>query len=161
MGVAMRDRRMDRLVALPFSVGCVSQSSVAITEGHHPKRAQIEPAGTAASSGGRGGRHATGKRPSISAGIQKMLKSLKRFSQLFVLDKEEEEEAEEVEMEIGFPTDVQHVAHIGWDGFSTMKSWGRAPDCLSLPNSFSLKPFELAMAAAQAGGPPPHGPLRA
>lgn len=90
-----------------------------------------------------------------------MLKSLKRFSQLFVLDKEEEEEAEEVEMEIGFPTDVQHVAHIGWDGFSTMKSWGRAPDCLSLPNSFSLKPFELAMAAAQAGAPPPHGPLRA
>ncbi|CAL9104176.1 unnamed protein product [Musa textilis] len=157
----MRDRRMDRLVAFPFSVGCVSQSSVAITQGH-PKRAQIEPAGAAASSGG-GGRHSTGKRPSISAGIQKMLKSLKRFSQLFVLDKEEEEEAEEVEMEIGFPTDVQHVAHIGWDGFSsmsTMKSWGRAPDCLSLPSSFSLKPFELAM-AAQAGAPPPHGPLRA
>ncbi|KAJ8470315.1 hypothetical protein OPV22_024658 [Ensete ventricosum] len=157
----MRDRRMDRLVAFPFSVGCVSQSSVAITESH-PKRAQqIEPGGTAASSGG-GGRHSTGKRPGISAGIQKMLKSLKRFSQLFVLDKEEEEEVV-VEMEIGFPTDVQHVAHIGWDGFSgmsTMKSWGRAPECLSLPNSFSLNPLELAM-AAQAGAPPPHGPPRA
>lgn len=82
---------------------------------------------------------------------------------------EEEEDEEEAEMEIGFPTDVQHVAHIGLDGLShTMGSskksgWDMAaPEFLPLP-SFSMKQFELAM-AAQAGAPPPppppppHGP---
>lgn len=27
------------------------------------------------------------------------------------------------EMEIGFPTDVKHVAHIGWDGSGSAPSW--------------------------------------
>ena len=32
--------------------------------------------------------------------------------------------AKEREMEIGYPTDVKHVAHIGWDGPSgTAPSW--------------------------------------
>lgn len=36
---------------------------------------------------------------------------------LFHLSTEkEDEEEEEEEMQIGFPTDVKHVAHIGWDG---------------------------------------------
>lgn len=34
---------MDRFVILPFSVGCVSQSSVAVCE-NQPKRAQAEAA---------------------------------------------------------------------------------------------------------------------
>lgn len=98
-------------------------------------------------------------RPNISAGFQKLVKSLKSISQYLVFHDEEDEE--ELEMEIGYPTDVQHVAHIGWDGFngvSCKKSWDRAPEFLSLP-SFSLKQFELAM-AAQAGAPPlnSHGP---
>ena len=96
-------------------------------------------------------------RPSISAGFQKLIKSFKNLSQLFVIFKED---AEEIEMEIGFPTDVKHVAHIGWDGFnnvSSMKSWDKAPDFLSIP-SLSLRQFELAM-EAQTGAPPPHGPL--
>lgn len=56
-------------------------------------------------------------------------------------------------MEIGFPTDVKHVTHIGWDGPTTttttsMKGWDDfiAPDLLSLP-AISLRQFELAMAA--------------
>lgn len=33
----------------------------------------------------------------------------------------------EREMEIGYPTDVKHVAHIGWDGPSgTGPSWVRS-----------------------------------
>ncbi|KAL6282106.1 hypothetical protein ACE6H2_013035 [Prunus campanulata] len=37
-------------------------------------------------------------------------KIFKYFSQMFVV--------KEREMEIGYPTDVKHVAHIGWDGQS-------------------------------------------
>ncbi|CAL9150816.1 unnamed protein product [Musa hybrid cultivar] len=101
------------------------------------------------------------RRPCISTGFQKLVRSIKSLSQHLVFYKEEDEE---VEMEIGFPTDVQHVAHIGWDGFNGMSSktsWDKPPaQFLTLP-PFSLKQFELAM-TAQAGAPPPpppsHGP---
>ncbi|CAA0308220.1 unnamed protein product [Arabidopsis thaliana] len=44
-------------------------------------------------------------------------KSFKCFSDIF--DVEEEEE-----MEIGYPTDVRHVSHIGWDSSSSSApSW--------------------------------------
>nr|XP_029118492.1 CRIB domain-containing protein RIC4-like [Elaeis guineensis] len=89
-------------------------------------------------------------RHNISAGIQRLVKSFKSLFQLFPVYKEEDEE---MEMEIGFPIDVQHVAHIGWDGsdsVSTMKSWDGAPDFLSLP-SLSQREFESAM-VAQADG---------
>ncbi|CAL9180914.1 unnamed protein product [Musa hybrid cultivar] len=96
-------------------------------------------------------------KPNISAGIQKLVKSFKSLSQhVVVLYKEEDEE---VEMEIGFPTDVQHVAHIGCDGFNSSmsgnKNWDRAPELLPLPSS--MQQYELAV-AAQAGAPPPYGP---
>ncbi|PPR99560.1 hypothetical protein GOBAR_AA21126 [Gossypium barbadense] len=43
-------------------------------------------------------------------------KSFKFISQIFVV--------KEREMEIGYPTDVKHVTHIGWDGSSgTAPSW--------------------------------------
>ncbi|PON34150.1 CRIB domain containing protein [Parasponia andersonii] len=45
-------------------------------------------------------------------------KSFKFISQIFVV--------KEREMEIGYPTDVKHVAHIGWDGPS-----GSAPSWMS------------------------------
>ncbi|CAD5189457.1 unnamed protein product [Musa acuminata subsp. malaccensis] len=160
----MRDRRMDRFVILPFSGGCVSQSSVAVCE-NQPKRAAQTEAAPATSSGKP--RSSSGvlpfPRPCISTGFQKLVRSLKSLSQHLVFYKEEDEE---VEMEIGFPTDVQHVAHIGWDGFNGMSSktsWDKPPaQFLTLP-PFSLKQFELAM-TAQAGAPPPpppppsHGP---
>ncbi|PRQ28515.1 putative CRIB domain-containing protein [Rosa chinensis] len=45
-----------------------------------------------------------------------MAKIFKYISQIFVV--------KEREMEIGFPTDVKHVAHIGWDGPSdSAPSW--------------------------------------
>ncbi|KAG1363449.1 Pentatricopeptide repeat-containing protein [Cocos nucifera] len=88
-------------------------------------------------------------RPNVSVGFHKLIKSFKGLSQLFVIYKEDDGE-----MEIGFPTDVQHVSHVGWDGFNNV--WDKAPEFLSLP-SLSLRQFELAM-AVQAGAPPPHGP---
>lgn len=59
----------------------------------------------------------------------------------------------EKEMEIGHPTDVKHVTHIGLDGSTTtnpIKSWNNnvnAPEILSFRPTISLKQFEQAMAA--------------
>ncbi|CAG7860904.1 unnamed protein product [Brassica rapa] len=46
-----------------------------------------------------------------SSSMKSLLKGLRYISQVFESGKEEEEE-----IEIGNPTDVKHVAHIGWDG---------------------------------------------
>ncbi|CAL9200916.1 unnamed protein product [Musa hybrid cultivar] len=150
----MRDRRIDRFILLPFSVGCVSESSVAVYE-NQPKRAQRDGAPNTPIKNSSA--VLAFPKPNISAGIQKLVKSFKSLSQhVVVLYKEEDEE---VEMEIGFPTDVQHVAHIGCDGFnssmSSNKNWDRAPELLPLPSP--MQQYELAV-AAQAGAPPPYGP---
>uniref|UniRef100_A0A9I9CEV9 CRIB domain-containing protein n=1 Tax=Cucumis melo TaxID=3656 RepID=A0A9I9CEV9_CUCME len=52
----------------------------------------------------------------MSNKLKGIYKSFKYISQIFVM--------KEREMEIGYPTDVKHVAHIGWDGPSgTAPSW--------------------------------------
>lgn len=63
----------------------------------------------------------------------------------------------EMEMEIGFPTDVKHVTHIGLDGSTTINNNNninninnnnlKATDQLLTFPSISLQQFELAMAA--------------
>ncbi|KAL2921295.1 CRIB domain-containing protein RIC1 [Bienertia sinuspersici] len=45
----------------------------------------------------------------MSMKMKGLLKGLRYISTIF-------DEEEETEMQIGFPTDVKHVAHIGWDG---------------------------------------------
>ncbi|GAB2298562.1 hypothetical protein Dimus_032630 [Dionaea muscipula] len=53
----------------------------------------------------------------MSIKMKGLLKGLRYISQIF-------EEEEEKEIQIGFPTDVKHVAHIGWDGPTTnAPSW--------------------------------------
>lgn len=52
---------------------------------------------------------------------------------------EKEEELGEMEMEIGSPTDVKHVTHIGWDGSTsttttTLDGLTPPPHFLSLPS---------------------------
>lgn len=78
------------------------------------------------------------------------------MSNLFSVYKDNEEE-EDVEMEIGHPTDVQHVGHIGWDGFNNgggmKKSWEKGTEFFPL-SSLSLKQFELAMASQAEGSGP-------
>ncbi|KAL7177038.1 hypothetical protein ACSBR2_030382 [Camellia fascicularis] len=178
----MRDR-MERLVVLPFSIGCVSQSSVAVgttttttTTTTQPRKtkSEVSNSGPAAvttrkeereesSSSGLKMRNSWGflaaPKPNISTGIHRLVKTFKSFSQLFVYKEEME-----MEMEIGFPTDVKHVTHIGWDGTTTTTnttnnpikgSWENltAPEILSFP-SISMRQFELAMAAQVNDGPP-------
>lgn len=66
------------------------------------------------------------------------------------------EEIEEVEMEIGYPTDVKHVTHIGLDGSTKInpmiKGWdnSKEQDLLSFP-SISIQQFELPMASQACG----------
>ena len=62
----------------------------------------------------------------------------------------------EMDMEIGCPTDVKHVTHIGWDGAATpnpIMGWDNliSPDLMSVP-SVSLEQFELS-SARQADAP--------
>ncbi|KAF5204465.1 Crib domain-containing protein ric4 [Thalictrum thalictroides] len=153
---------MERLVLFPFSIGCASQSSVAVVVDNYPKKAKQEPSPSPtreeeSSSSGKM-KNPIGflsiPKPNISSGIQKLVKGFKSFSQLFVYKDEVEEM--DMDMEIGLPTDVKHVTHIGWDGSTTtnpMMGWDelKAPELLSLP-TYSFKQFELAM-ASQAESP--------
>ncbi|TKY51111.1 CRIB domain-containing protein RIC1 [Spatholobus suberectus] len=86
--------------------------------------------------------------------LKGIYKSFKYITQIFVV--------KEREMEIGYPTDVKHVAHIGWDGPSgTGPSWmgdfKTAPDfstslgnlgelsdpnAMAVPTSWSSQDFE-------------------
>ncbi|KAJ9558890.1 hypothetical protein OSB04_013504 [Centaurea solstitialis] len=55
----------------------------------------------------------------------------------------------EKELEIGFPTDVKHVTHIGADGTMTTdpdKNWDhiQLPEALSFP-TVSMQQFEVAL----------------
>ncbi|XP_013666038.2 CRIB domain-containing protein RIC4 isoform X2 [Brassica napus] len=99
----MRDR-MERLVVLPFSVGCISDSSVDVlsplSKHHHHSPQGIRD--------------------------QEEEENMKNVFKFLAVSKpeistayKEEEESEEGEtsglMEIGAPTNVKHVSHIGWE----------------------------------------------
>ena len=76
--------------------------------------------------------------------------------QLFGISVYKEIEEVTAEMEIGFPTDVKHVTHIGLDGNTTtnpVKGWEdfNPTDIIAFP-SISLRQFELAMAAQTQNG---------
>ncbi|WCJ38842.1 CRIB domain-containing protein RIC4 [Euphorbia peplus] len=126
----MRDK-MERFVLLPFSMGCVSESSVAIGGVHHNnhsrsstnktsqfirKKEEDEESLSSTESMKSSMRSLALSKPNISNGFHRLVKGFKTF---FVYD---EEEMEELEMEIGVPTDVKHVTHIGWDGPSSSSS---------------------------------------
>jgi P21-Rho-binding domain len=101
----------------------------------------------------------------FATGFQRVVKSFRNFSsQLFQVYEEEEEE---MEMEIGLPTDVQHVAHIGWDNIANnnftqkwmnnggpqeMSSGSHGQEILSLSSPFSMRQLELAMAGVSSSG---------
>ncbi|KAK4732996.1 hypothetical protein R3W88_025984 [Solanum pinnatisectum] len=155
----MKERSMEKFVVFPFSLGCVSESSVTVVNtnkshktnnsqlNHLPRKRQV-------------GDQSPSKvkingvlvRRRISQGVDTFKRNFKGFYQLFVY----KEEIEEMEMEIGYPTDVKHVTHIGWDGSTKInpmiKNWdnSKESDLLSFP-SISIQQFELAM-ASQAGG---------
>ncbi|XP_074321157.1 CRIB domain-containing protein RIC4 isoform X1 [Silene latifolia] len=128
MGVhgKMRDR-MEKFAVLPFSMGCVSQASVAVAE-QRPRRHKLDLQSPisrnrdddedADSLSGESMKHSSRflalPRPNLSTGVNRLVKGFKSLSQLFIY----EDEMEELGMEIGGPTDVKHVAHIGWDNLA-------------------------------------------
>jgi hypothetical protein len=102
-------------------------------------------------------RHAARRERDLLAGIRKLIKSFKSLSHIFEIYKDDDDEDEDGmggAIEIGFPTDVQHVAHIGLDGSTNMSSSLRglegARELLSLSNLTTLEQFELAMASFAA-----------
>ncbi|KAM7263072.1 hypothetical protein ACFE04_000755 [Oxalis oulophora] len=164
---------MERLVILPFSIGCVSESSVA-TVAVQPRRStnlikpNVSPTSPIRTTRAEEENEESMKnslrflplsKPDISNGIHRLVKGFKSFSQLFV-NKDEDMKETESEMEIGFPTDVKHVTHIGWDDFPSTNlknndinnmNMGNGlidPELLSLA-PFSLLQFERTMPQSQ------------
>ncbi|KAK8937296.1 hypothetical protein KSP39_PZI012405 [Platanthera zijinensis] len=120
---------------LPFSAGCASQSSVSVVE-NRLKKTKNEPEFMSEGifSTGRKENRAKGSpliwfqlpRRNFYAGLHRVTKGFKIVSSLFSIYRSDGEEEEEVKMEIGYPTDVRHVGHIGWEGFNNLdgiKSW--------------------------------------
>ncbi|KAG0485891.1 hypothetical protein HPP92_009759 [Vanilla planifolia] len=130
----MRER-LERFASFPFTASCVSHSSLDVLDTHprRPTAGQPPPLLPIADAEER---EVKLKGANISAGIQKaVMKGIRSFSQLFT-----EREDEDVEIEIGFPTDVQHVAHIGLEGSTASGMFSGAP--------VSLRQFELAVSHA-------------
>ncbi|EMS49028.1 hypothetical protein TRIUR3_06554 [Triticum urartu] len=79
----------------------------------------------------------------VTAGVQRLLKGIKTF---FAAYDSEEEDEEEREIVIGYPTDVQHVGHIGWDGINKVGGMGVGMvGAFSLPSSLSRRQLDIAM----------------
>ncbi|KAK1431512.1 hypothetical protein QVD17_07972 [Tagetes erecta] len=139
----MKDR-MERLIIFPFTAGCVSSSSVSVyvQHGRRPKehihlghtvcrsmKVVKEPKDathdnvTKDLSKDTTNDNATKdlsklpalSKPNIYIGFHRLTRTIKSLSQSLVIFKDETED-EETEMEIGLPTDVKHVTHIGPDG---------------------------------------------
>ncbi|XP_013594206.1 PREDICTED: CRIB domain-containing protein RIC2 [Brassica oleracea var. oleracea] len=119
----MKDR-IQRFVALPFSLGCSTQSSVAVADTHdQPKKPdQLIKRREESDENGLFQKEDTSidnNNNNGSANISdKIIRSFKSFSHYFIRYEEEREERE-AEMEIGLPTDVKHLSHIGVDGTMT------------------------------------------
>ncbi|KAK9075176.1 hypothetical protein SSX86_003496 [Deinandra increscens subsp. villosa] len=132
----MKDR-MERLIILPFTVGCVSSSGVEVCIQHErrPKehvnsahtvcRSMEEdvkelPKDNSSSNNDNDDEEMVKglwkvSKPNIYIGFHRLTRTIKTLSHSLVF-KEEVEQAQEMEMEIGLPTDVKHVTHVGFDG---------------------------------------------
>ncbi|MED6114655.1 CRIB domain-containing protein [Stylosanthes scabra] len=157
-------QRMERLVILPFSAGCISEASVAVGLPQPTRRSKplpntsIDPTikglsnkGSEDSSDASTGENLKNPmrllenvhKPNISTGFNRLVKGFKNISQLFVEkdDEEDDEDFEELdmEMEIGCPTDVQHVTHIGLDGITTPPPTNAQPPSSSSSSSSSIE----------------------
>ncbi|KAL3323631.1 hypothetical protein AABB24_038006 [Solanum stoloniferum] len=118
--------RMERFVLLPFSAGCISESSVAIGHQQHKSSSIHQPniiptkmLEEEKEEEADDEKNLEGENLKNQLGLpkfQRLFKNFKNLSHLFVDKDQMEEEEEEMGMEIGLPTDVKHVTHIGIDG---------------------------------------------
>ncbi|XP_061364741.1 CRIB domain-containing protein RIC4-like [Gastrolobium bilobum] len=149
-------KRMERFVVRPFSLRCASHSSVELGAPKGPKEDSKGPIASRRQEGedrsvmkrSKPSRFLVLPKPNVAAGIQRLIRGIKSLSRLFFYKKDTEEM--EPEMEIGYPTNVKHVTHIGLDGSTTtnnVNGWDnlKAPELLSF-SPISFKQFELAMA---------------
>lgn len=169
----------ERFAVFPFSMGCMSQSAVSVAD-PGDKKAQGDPSSTAAATVARAGAGsseegageamtkekavassaaaATATAPGlVAAGVSRLMKGIRSLSQMFAGEdggEDEDDEEEEREMVIGYPTDVQHVGHIGWDGHNRKAGAAAAMagmvNAFSLPSSLSLRHLDMAMDRAVA-----------
>lgn len=114
---------MERFVLLPFSVGCISESSVAIGHQQHKSSSLHQNNLTPTRSLEEEKEEEEDDEKNLEAEnlknfpkFQKIFKNFKNLSHLFVDKDQIEDDEEEMGMEIGLPTDVKHVTHIGIDG---------------------------------------------
>uniref|UniRef100_A0A0A9H7U2 CRIB domain-containing protein n=1 Tax=Arundo donax TaxID=35708 RepID=A0A0A9H7U2_ARUDO len=164
-----KDQAQRRFIAIPFSSGCRSHSSVDVARhaGKKPQASELAAAGKPAPAAAKG-----------ESLVARLLRGFKNLSQIFAVYEDDDDDEEEMEMVIGLPTDVKHVAHIGWDGSTStttsVRSWNRAAPPPPAPSSssastsaappqqpeqhplplppLSMRQFELAMVAQAAGG---------
>lgn len=61
-------------------------------------------------------------------------------------------DTKEQEIQIGFPTDVKHVAHIGWDGPSTANKKVEEPGAPSWMKDYHSAPLDSASFRSDRGG---------
>nr|XP_043635075.1 CRIB domain-containing protein RIC4-like [Erigeron canadensis] len=156
----MRDI-MERFLVLPFSMGCVSKTTKGVVESktqckeqnYQPKQLATRIQDGKCSSGMKiknSWGFVTLRRSNISRGLRRLiLDTFQSFSR--IISHKDANEIQTMELEIGFPTDVKHVTHIGYDGSMTtnpVKNWDHieTPEIHSFP-TISLKQFEQAMAA--------------
>ncbi|KAL1532862.1 CRIB domain-containing protein ric4-like [Salvia divinorum] len=141
----MKDR-LERFVLLPFAAGCISESSIPVVM-QHSKRSKHEKLEGEKKDEEEG---CLDNEKSLSGqnwktNLPKFQKVLKNLSQLFVYKDEQEAE---MGMEIGLPTDVKHVSHIGLDGCtSSIFSMGWAEQELIDLHSFPLSELEFSIKA--------------
>ncbi|VAI40182.1 unnamed protein product [Triticum turgidum subsp. durum] len=158
-----KDRRSG--ASFPFSIGCMSQSAVAVADPLDkkpplPQRLADNPSSSTNTAAATTQERGAGEESSedkartaaaaaagtVTAGVQRLLRGIKTFFAAYDVD--EEEDDEEQEIVIGYPTDVQHVGHIGWDGINKVGGMGVGvgmAGAFSLPSSLSLRQLETAM----------------
>ncbi|KAL8162948.1 hypothetical protein V2J09_014437 [Rumex salicifolius] len=140
--------QIQRWIFLPFSIGCASKSSVAVESTCKDKEKKSSSMVKAKDSS----MLFSIRKPSLASGFHRLIRSLRSgASRIFSYRDEEEEDEFEAEMEIGFPTDVKHLLHIGRDGSTVtnpnkIQENNSGPEMVSFP-SISMKQLEMAMAA--------------
>ncbi|XP_071702299.1 CRIB domain-containing protein RIC4-like [Rutidosis leptorrhynchoides] len=135
----MKDR-MERLVAFPFANGCVSASSVAVSVQQHHRRSKedfnlshivsksfdisnVDPKddGSPTSNESMMKRFTSLSKPNnVSLRLQRLTKTIKSLSQSLAFKDDMDDVL--MDLEIGLPTDVKHVAHVGFDGSVTSQN---------------------------------------
>ncbi|XP_071720985.1 CRIB domain-containing protein RIC2-like [Rutidosis leptorrhynchoides] len=142
---------ISRFLVLPFYMGCLSQSTTKIDKSKVATTMSMKKEGSSKAKFKKPWNFVAPSRSNISRAMGRLIRvAFKSFTHVFAY-KDIEDTRIETEMEIGYPTDVKHVTHIGYDGSMTT-NLDKNSDTLQLTdiNSFpsvSLEQFELAMAA--------------